>query len=475
MKLVATLIEEIKQDFEGGSSLACDWNIVIKRATQTVLENINPSTLKRNVPIYGGFLRDNFVYYCPDSVRAPVALETNDKLRRFIFTPSSVFYKQRNAQTFTIESLNGYKFLVAYHQATDATTLLDDMDSVTTVGGTCNPEANELNYLSGTQSVEGTFTDTGNTINRELEDTIDLSEYSRGTILMPTYFKNAANIASISFQLFTDATNYYTVSSSVDSIGSSFIDGWNRIRFAMKNLQATLSPSLSTITKWQATITTETGETEVVIIDNITVHKSAQWYLEFYSDQPFIDGVSGAWKSTVDYNNADYINLSDDECALVHYEVGLILATNNTQRENFASQLKRKYNNYFADNPSDAEPLSYNISEEIDMSLDGSVNNIMPKIGDPIVTDTVTVIQIPNNATHDALTVLEIVSGTINDTNLVFGFAESPSALAINGVIYVEASGAYSLDATGLIATLTQPVGVSDGAGGFTGDIYGLR
>lgn len=459
MKLVSTLIDEIKQDFEGGSSLACDWNIILRRSVMTALENINPTTLKKNVPIYGGFLKDMYVYYCPDNVRVPVALETNDKTRSFDYVPAKVFYKERKMNTFTIETLNGYRFLVTFQPASDATTIIDDMDSTTTISGTSTPIANEQNYLSGSQAIEGTFDDTGKTIGRTLTTTLDLSVYDRGTIIMPSYFKNAKNISSISFRLYTDATNYYSVSSSVDSIGSTFIDGWNRVRFLVKNLTPTLSPSLDTITKWEATITTTTGTTETVIVDNITIHKSAQWYLEYYSDQPFVDGVTNAWKDTVDFENDDLLNFSEDECGIVHYEACILLATNDSQRNVFASQLKRKYTNYYADNPSDAEPYTYNISEEIEMSVDGSVNNLAQRVPDPKITDEVTVVTLPNNSTHTALTQIDITSGAIDDSNLVFTFAEAPTVVIVNGA-FASFTGTTTI-------TLTAPVGID-------GDIFGL-
>lgn len=380
MKLVSTLIDDIKQDFEGGNSLACDWNIIIKRAVQNALENINPSLLKKNVPIYGGFLRNMYVNYCPANVRVPVCLETNDKTRSFSFVPAKVFYAERNVDTFTIENINGYRFLVSFHQLNDLAETIDDMDSITTITGTASPVLNEQNYLSGSGSVSGTYTDAGKTIARTLATALDLSEFSRGVILVPAYFDTAKNIASVSIKLLTDGANYYTLSSTVDSIGSTFVDGWNRVRFLVKNLSPTLAPTLANITAWELTITTTTGNTETVLVDNLMIYQSAPYNLEFYSDQAFVNGVSGAWQETVDYNNGDYLNFTEDESSLVHYEACILLATNDQQRKNFASQLSRKYTNYYAENPSDAEPLSYNISEKIDMSIDGSVSNIPSRL-----------------------------------------------------------------------------------------------
>lgn len=376
MKLVSTIIDEIKQDFEGGNSLACDWNIIIKKAVQTAMENINPSQMKRNVPIYGGFLRDMYVNYCPANVRVPVCIEDNAKTRSFNYVPSKVFYAERNTNTFTIENVNGYRFLVSFHQLSETAETIDDMDSVTTMTGTATPVLNEQNYISGSGSVSGTFTDAGKTFARTLTTALDLSVFDRGVVIVPTFFNTAKNISSISIKLLTDGSNYTVISSTVDSIGATFIDGWNRVRFLMKNKTDTGTLDLSSIASWELTITTTTGQTETVLVDNITIHESAQFYLEFYSDQPFIDGVTNAWQTTVDYENGDYLNFTEDEASIVHYEACILLSTSDAQRNTFASQLKRKYTNYYGENPSDAEPYSYNISEKIDMSVDGSVLNI---------------------------------------------------------------------------------------------------
>lgn len=376
MKLVSTIIDEIKQDFEGGNSLACDWNIIIKRAVQNAVENINPSQVKKEVPIYGGFLRDVYVNYCPANVRIPSTLKTNDGTRAFTYVPSKVFHAERNVNTFTIENINGYKFLMAFHNLSETVETIDEMDSVTTMTGTATPVLNEQNYLNGSASVSGTFTDAGKTLARTLTTALDLSDFSRGAIILPSYFTTASNISSVSIKLLTSVGNYTVISSTVDSIGSTFINGWNRVRFLMKNKVDTGTLNLASIASWEITCTTITGATETVLFDNITIHQSAQYYLEHYSDQFFVNGSTNAWQTTVDYNNGDYLNFTEDECAIVHYEACILLATSDSERNTFASQLKRKYTNYNASNPSDEEPFSYNISEKIDMSVDGSVNNI---------------------------------------------------------------------------------------------------
>lgn len=69
-----------------------------------------------------------------------------------------------------------------------------------------------------------------------------------------------------------------------------------------------------------------------------------------------------------------------------------------------------------------------------------------------------------------ALTILLKTSGTIDDSNLIFGFASLPTLLMINGGAFKQTGGAitWTWSAGLLQATLSSPVGTG-------GIIFGLK
>ncbi len=68
--------------------------------------------------------------------------------------------------------------------------------------------------------------------------------------------------------------------------------------------------------------------------------------------------------------------------------------------------------------------------------------------------------------TSSGITILATTSGAVNDTNLVFGFAQKPTIVVVNGAPYRENHG-WTWNAALLQATLDYAVGSP-------GDIYGL-
>jgi hypothetical protein len=378
-----TIIEDVKQDFEGGNSLSLDWDTIIRRAVENVLDNVRPETLKRRVPIYGGLAQEVYMYYCPADVLIPSDLYTNDGLRKFSYVPPMQFYKQLNNNTYTIEYINGARFLVVRHDVTKSSITIDAMEALgTKTGGSA--ALNQHNFLVGSASIEAIFTDAGVTLTDTLASSLDISDHLKGVVLLPSYIPTADNLSSIKVRLISSTGNYYEVTSTADSIGDYFVDGWNIIKFDMANKTTTGSPVSTAITKWEIIGTTTTGTTLTIIFDKFTIQNFVPYYLEYYSDRAYISGSTGAyWQSTISNANADKINFNRDVAGILHYEICMLVTQSSTfdavdgqASTRFAAQLKRKYLNYNAVHPSSEAPLTYSKSPEIDISLSDGYGQI---------------------------------------------------------------------------------------------------
>lgn len=371
------IISDVKQEFEGGSSLAVDWDSCIRRAVENVLDNARPEPLKRTVPLYGGLSQNLYAYYCPEDVLVPSDIYTNDGLRKFTYQPAKTFYTKRENNKYTIEYINGKRFVIIRHDVTSSIIEIDAMDAVGTKSGG-SVALNEHNYLFGSAAIEATFTDAGVTLTDTLATAIDISDYLKGVVILPAYLSDASKLTSIELRLQTDASNYYKVISTADSIGDYFKDGWNFMRFQMASKTTVGSPDATDIASWKIIGTTATGQTLTIIFDKFTIQKFAPYYFQYYSNRPYINGDTGAlWKATVETANDDKINFDRDLQGVLHYELCIIVnaaasfnAVDGQTEKTFEKQLSRKWANYWAIHPSDEAPLTYSKSPEIDMSQD---------------------------------------------------------------------------------------------------------
>src|SRR4051812_13356572 len=150
---------DLKADFEGGKSLSVDWFAILRRAADRMLGQIYPNTLKRVVPIYGGFTGDMFAYYCPVDVLVPAEIYSNDGVRKFTYVPPNKFYRSSDTSLFTLEYINGVRFLIARHSNVGGSITIDDMENVSNKTATGVTLAlNSHDVLFGTYAVQGTFT-----------------------------------------------------------------------------------------------------------------------------------------------------------------------------------------------------------------------------------------------------------------------------------------------------------------------------
>lgn len=448
--LISKAITDLRSEFEGGSALSLDWYTFFERGARNTLDNINPETLKRRVPIYGGIVNGLAMYYCPEDVRVPSAIyrQPNDRMPLATYTSPLNFYTSRNTDLFTIEYINGVRFMLVRQSVPYGSLTIDEMDEIGSKVSDVPLLVNDFDFVSGTAAIQRNFkpasaTPGANEISDQFSGSISISDYLNGIITMPMVFENAKNISEVRFYLKTNAGNYYTFTSTQDSVGDNFIDGLNMVRFKISEKTATGTPTDTNIQYWALQIDTVAGTSETVIIDRITIQKSVHYYFEYYSNRMFIDGTTGAWIETPVANCR--VNLSQEARDVLHYETTLLVAQSNTKiREsrsafdNFAAQLSRKYNTYWSRYPSSEQPLSYNyLNEEQGMFLP-------EQLPSSIVAQTIGVENV--NVDYNVMFVdNETPTGIFNGVNNAFFLSHSPNPVSslmlwLNGTYLVQGS-----------------------------------
>ena len=423
MYTVASEITDLKGEFEGGNSLRVNWYSLLRRGLHNLLDNVSPETLKRKVPIYGGLAKNLSIYYCPADVLVPSDLYSNDGLRRYKYMPPAQFYRQTLYDKFTIEYVNGVRFLVIRHSIDESALILDEMSSTTGFTQTNITLAeNDQNYLSGSNALSGTLSGASANILKTLESAQDITDYARGVAIVPLYLTDEDDFVSASLQLLTSSGNYFQVATTQDSIGDNTIDGWNLLRFDLASRTSVGSPNIASITQFRLTITTTLG-TQKVIVDRITLQKSALFYFEYYSNYGFIDGATGGWKDEPEDGSNDYINLNRDSAGILHYEVAKLVLqgakfdrTDSQIAKRFKEELDNKYDQYFLRHPSSEMPISYNISPSIPHEV--PLEDTFPSV------DTITV---EDESAGIAFVSNETPVGAMDGSNTVFTLTQTPN------------------------------------------------
>jgi hypothetical protein len=371
MILASRFVSDAKGEFKGGSSLSVNWGSLLRRAARKVLGNINPDTMKLRRAVYGGITKQQFAHFMDPDIKKPVALYKNDGDRKWTFLPPVAFAKDKDlSNKFTIAYTNGIPFLMVAHDEPGSTLVIDEMENVTGMTGTATPAVNSHDFLSGDAAVQAAFDSTGKTLIRTIDDgPLDLTDYLRGTVFIPVRISTASKLASLTLRLRTDGSNYYQVTTTADDIEDNIVNGWNVLRFDMANRSTTGTPTVTNIVDWMLTITADSGETVTCVIDRMTLQKTAPLWLEGYTDKMFVDS-SGNLSTNCD-PSSDSLNIDEEVADILHYELCLLVeqpadsSKDGASTSNFAAQLKRAYDNYYENHPSEQLPVSYNITPQM--------------------------------------------------------------------------------------------------------------
>lgn len=459
-------ISDLKSEFEGGASLAVDWYGLIRRGGESTLDHINPETLKRTVPIYGGLTRQLQVYYCPDDVEVPSRLySSSDRHVYFDYMPPGQFYSPQPQfnywrNRFTIEYINGVRFIVIRHPLSSTIITIDAMTELGTKTGV-PLIVDTYNILPGAStSLRGTFSDTVYNVGDDLSALpLDISQLLTGITLVPFYVDDVSEVLNVELIL-TAIGGSYDFISTQDSVGDNFKDGQNMARFWVENATVSGSPDPTQITAWQLNVRMKTGKTQTVVLGKITIQKNALFFLEYYSNRIFIDGTTGAWKDTP--VKGDLINLNRDALGILHYETARLVIqaatvdqVKSAESTRFDTELSRKYEQYYMRHPSSEQPLSYSTMADIAMTSDLFGDAFFGDFGDRVGNNSDSIQGLGNVNFADA----EVPQGLFDDINTTFTLLHVPNPagslqLVLNGQTLILGVD-YNLNAN--IVTFTSP------------------
>lgn len=155
------------------------------------------------------------------------------------------------------------------------------------VGATAISNVSTNNYEGFTwpSSVSFDYSGTTGTLTNSTMTAIDLTAFqNRSNLYVDIYLPTVTSITSVSLKWGTDSSNYYTVTSTTNYLGQSFIVGWNRVKFAWSSPTTVGTPTVTSIGYLQMTLAYSSNPSATgFYFQNVFISENVPLTLTYYS------------------------------------------------------------------------------------------------------------------------------------------------------------------------------------------------
>lgn len=336
---MAYLVQDLETDLEAmlhGTSLSSVSSVLplINRAARHVVLDIDPYETKRSAQIGNALYDKVYNYISPSDLKGSKIIDIRPQVNRtsqdnFSQFYSSEFdiYKSTNDDMFQVEYLNGIKTLRISKSLT-AATLLHDMSSIsgngtwTVADNATNLVVDNLQFVAESSSLS--FDTTGGgaaaTIVNSTMTAIDLSSMNKnGSLFMWVYMPVV--VTNVILRWGSSAAAYWqqTVTSAHDT--TSFVVGWNLLRFSWQTATKVGVPVDTAINYLKVTLTTDGTAQTQYRVDSITAQLGSIYNIIYYSKFLFTNETTGAFQETA-INAGDGIVLDTESRNILLYKCG---------------------------------------------------------------------------------------------------------------------------------------------------------
>jgi len=316
-----------------------DLNGALQQGVEELLSFTKPKDLSRRVTIENALYDQVNRYSCPDDLDTNKIMQwtrlKNTKAVGDWYTPltqvTNMDFDQRirnrnNEQNiFTIEYQSGKKFIKVsdtHNEMTDGYTV-HEMNSITqdgtwlSFGNAVNLASDNLTYVSGSGSLRFNLTDSGNIGGIENFDInpFDIHEFLNvGKIFTWVYLPNLRQLQTVTLNLYSSLTDYYSITVNSPHDTDEFQLEWNLLGFELDsstmNTIGTPNPAAINHIKIEF-VTNGTLNMDSIRVDNLVARKGSVYGIQYISNQIFVDAVTGIpkWRPTLD---SDIIRLEYD-------------------------------------------------------------------------------------------------------------------------------------------------------------------
>jgi hypothetical protein len=306
---------------------------IINRGARKVLSDIDLRSTKRMSSSLK-FFNDIYTYTCPTDLKGRAIIDILPQgirdldTRRFLANPSDFDRKKTAYKNMVAISDDSFvRKLKASLDVKEEQQVISDFISLTENTGTWtafgdaeNLAIDTSNYVSTAGSLKFDINNSGGTtagVTISGIGKIDLTNYkSDGSAFIWAYITDVTGITNYILRLGFDSVNYYSMVATAQADATSFVNGWNLIRFDFSGKSTTGIPDYGDCEYVACYMTKDTGKVSETgyRFDSLVLHSG--WYNKvlYYSKYPW-QTKDGVWiaNSTAD---TDLINADEDELEL---------------------------------------------------------------------------------------------------------------------------------------------------------------
>lgn len=377
---VANLQSKIGLKVNGSISDA-NWLVLINDAVREVISDVDPRSTKRKAALSPFLFNDVYDYSAPTDLKNQKIIDIKPQINReksyeFELVSNEEFDKRKDTteDIFTVTDDSLTRKLRISAPVEDDTLVVSRLDSTTSGGGTWTGFGDVTTstlatdsdyYVKGSASLSWDINADGGTtagiVNSTL-DTFDITDYvANGSVFVWAWITSTTNLTNFIIRIGSDSSNYYTKTITTTNEGTSFVAGWNLLRFDFSSATQTGTVDPDACDYCAIYMTKAAGKVSEnnYRFDHIMVKRGEFHYVEYYSKYPF-QSSSGTW--LVDCTaTTDYVNAEAEEIRLI-LEKGRELANAYLNDEKGEQVARKNYNEmvnvYKQESPSEAKILT---------------------------------------------------------------------------------------------------------------------
>ncbi len=353
---MAYTITQLKTDLEArlhGTSLNRVQNVdgIINRAAGKILLDLDIAETKRTATIANTIHSSIYDYQLPSDLKGSKIINIYSQTGSInpiskVYTTNFEVNKLTN--TFAVKYNSGTKTLKYSSSGLGSGTTIDTLGAVGGWAATAdceNLEADSNNYKSGNSSLK--FDLSGASTSGYLETStltsVNLSSTKQeGSIFLWVYLPTSSIITNFILRFGSGAGAYWSKTETTQTDGTSFIDGWNLLRFNWSSATKTGSPDASAISYARITITYDGTASNDLRVDNMVYRYGELFSIDYYSKCLFRTSA-GVWQESVD-DDSNIVNLDTDS-----YNILLDKCAELASRQIAGTDSNFDYQTYIAD------------------------------------------------------------------------------------------------------------------------------
>lgn len=308
-------------------------------AAGNLLLQIDPIETIRATPVTNGLYDQVFSIVAPTDLKKDRIVDMRPQTDQ---NPSNNFHQIYGAD-FTMYKTNN-SFDVSYNSGVktirvskalnpgilvNAATDLTSNGTWAAGGNAANLAVDTVNkiYGSGSLRFDGAAAGSAAYVENSTMTAIDATDYVNvGSFFVWVYIPSTSDITSVGLRWGNDSSNYYSASATTSQDATSFIVGWNLIRFDWSGATETGSVTDTAIDYLRVTINYDGTAITNCRVNQVTLKLPIPYEIVYYSNYLFRNS-SGTWipKPTA-VDDSDLINLDIDGINLLLYEAAYLVA-----------------------------------------------------------------------------------------------------------------------------------------------------